>query len=195
MVTAKYTLLAILGFSATTLANIYPDIDPCNPYPPLAGEYQGEYDIRMDLDRQRCACQIPGPEPSETRDEFDERNRIDRQRCRAIVIPIWSNPRPIISLGPVVGEPIVVGGVSWRDRNGWRDPRWARGRPGGGVVVVGGGRPGGRPEPGRGRPEPVRGRPEPVRGRPEPVRGRPEPVRGRPEPVRGGGRPARGGRP
>jgi hypothetical protein len=36
-------LLAVLGFSATTLANIYPDIDPCQPAPPLEGEYQGEY--------------------------------------------------------------------------------------------------------------------------------------------------------
>jgi hypothetical protein len=29
--------------SATALANIYPDIDPCNPYPPLEGEYRREY--------------------------------------------------------------------------------------------------------------------------------------------------------
>ena len=43
MVSAKITLLAVLGFSATTFANIYPDIDPCNPAPPLEGEYQGEY--------------------------------------------------------------------------------------------------------------------------------------------------------
>jgi hypothetical protein len=56
-------LLAVLGFGATTLANIYPDLDPCNPVPPLDGEYQGEYDIRMDVDDLRCACQIPGPAP------------------------------------------------------------------------------------------------------------------------------------
>jgi hypothetical protein len=43
MVSAKIAVLAVLGFSATTFANIYPDIDPCTPAPPLDGEYQGEY--------------------------------------------------------------------------------------------------------------------------------------------------------
>jgi hypothetical protein len=27
-------------------------------------------DIRMDLDAKRCACQVVGPQPSETRQEF-----------------------------------------------------------------------------------------------------------------------------
>jgi hypothetical protein len=29
--------------SASALANIFPDPDPCNPYPPLQGEYRGEF--------------------------------------------------------------------------------------------------------------------------------------------------------
>jgi len=194
MVSAKIALLAVLGFSATTFANIYPDVDPCNPAPPLEGEYQGEYDTRQRVDSARCACQIPGPAPSETLDEYNERNRIDRGRCRVqIIVPAWSPPPAITYLGPLVGGPIIVGGVSWRNRDHWRDPRWGRGRP---EPVRGRPEPGrGRPEPGRGRPEPGRGRPEPVRGRPGPARGRPEPARGRPrpEPVRGG--KGRGGRP
>jgi hypothetical protein len=32
--------------SASTFANIFPDPDPCNPYPPLQGEYRGEFGKR-----------------------------------------------------------------------------------------------------------------------------------------------------
>jgi hypothetical protein len=42
------SVLAVLGFSASALANIYPDSDPCNPVPPLEGEYQGEYGKHID---------------------------------------------------------------------------------------------------------------------------------------------------
>jgi hypothetical protein len=43
------SILAVLGFSASALANIYPDNDPCNPVPPLEGEYQGEYGKHIDF--------------------------------------------------------------------------------------------------------------------------------------------------
>jgi hypothetical protein len=32
----------------------------------------GLIDVRMDLDARRCACQVVGPQPSETRQEFSQ---------------------------------------------------------------------------------------------------------------------------
>jgi hypothetical protein len=54
-------LLAVLGFGASTLANIYPDIDPCNPAPPLEGEYQGEYGQRPKTKRETRLTQCRHP--------------------------------------------------------------------------------------------------------------------------------------
>jgi len=203
----KSAILAILAFGTASLANIFPDQDPCNPAPALEGEYQGEFDARMDLDDQRCSCLFPGPAPGEQQDEFDARNQIDSGRCGPADVPppAWFDPGPPIDLGPIVVPWVGGGRPGWRNPGGWRDERW-RGRGGPG-------RPGGRHfdrgsrhrgEPGRGfpgrgpvgpgrgperGPEPHRG-PEPVH-RPEPIH-RPEPVH-RPEPPRPVGHP--GGRP
>jgi len=199
----KAGILAILAFSTATLANIFPDEDPCNPVPALEGEYQGEFDLRMDLSEARCNCEFPEPAPSEQPEEYDERNRIDSQRCGpsgAFPIEPYFDPGPLPDLGPIV-VPIPVGGwggaPNWRDRRGWRSPRWRSGglgrRPGrhfdrkaprprgtrGGGFWGHKGRPEGRPE---GRPGGIRGggaRPPPPRhdsprgpiGHPEPVRG------------------------
>lgn len=77
----KAGILAILAFTRLTVANIYPDEDPCNPVPALEGEYEGEYQLRSDLDEARCNCEFPEPAPGEQADEYDERNRIDGGRC------------------------------------------------------------------------------------------------------------------
>lgn len=99
MLLTKAGILAILAFTKASLANIYPDEDPCNPAPALEGEYQGEFgkmahehrnepsltddilDLRMDLAEARCGCEFPPPAPSEQQDEYEERNRIDSQLC------------------------------------------------------------------------------------------------------------------
>jgi len=139
------TALAILAFSNLSLANIYPDEDPCNPVPALEGEYQGEFDLRNDLDEARCNCEFPEPAPTEQADEYDERNRIDSQRCGGgpspefAIVPYF-DPGPLPDLGPII-VPVPVGGwgpgvPDWRHRGGWHNPRWRSGGPPG--------RPGGR---------------------------------------------------
>ena len=40
---SKIALLAVLSFGVSTLANIYPDEDPCYPLGLLEGEYPQEY--------------------------------------------------------------------------------------------------------------------------------------------------------
>jgi len=134
----KAGILAIIAFSTATFANIYPDEDPCNPAPALEGEYQGEFETRMDLADARCSCEFPPPAAGEAREEFDERNRIDSGRCPGGPPPVpYFDPGPLPDIGPII-VPIPVGGFgfgvpNWRESRGWRNPRWRPGpnRPGG----------------------------------------------------------------
>jgi len=127
---SKATVLAVLGFGAGTLANIYPDEDPCNPYSALPGEYREEFNTRIWLDSQRCGCVIVGPQPSETRQEYDKRNDIDNFRCAPVqpFVPlVWAPPPPLIELGPIIVE-WRGSGPYWRDGPiGWDNVAWRNG--------------------------------------------------------------------
>jgi len=183
-------------------AEIYPDPDPCYPAPLLPEEYTVEYNTRLALDNERCACTFPPPAPGETQPEFAERWAYDTQLC-SIYQPLPTFVPVILVIPPGSVYPIGrVNGFDWR-RGGriegtrldtWRDEARRAGRdvPQRRPRPQGPGREPGRPEIGRpepGRPEP--GRPEP--GRPEPGRPAPRPEPGRPglhpEPARPAPRP------
>jgi len=219
MYLTKAGVLAILAFSKLALANIYPDEDPCNPVPALEGEFQGEFDLRMELAESRCDCEFPPPAAGEQQDEYEERNRIDGGRCGPPAPDYapeqWFDPGPLPDMGPII-VPIPVGGwgpgvPDWRHRGGWRNPRW---RSGGGPGRPG--RPGRhfdrrppKPRGPRGGRQPFRGNRgpggfnpghrDPPRNNPPPHREPPRPAPHRdpprPQPHREPPKPFHGGRP